>query len=52
MAATTAEPSLISLLFPLWLLFGVGNDAITRVAPEVNWPPGPDQGAPLRFGMP
>jgi hypothetical protein len=29
---------LVSLLFPLWLLFGVGNFVVMRLAPPAAWP--------------
>jgi hypothetical protein len=33
---------LMSLLFPLWLLFGLGNYIVNKIAPEAVWPPGMD----------
>jgi hypothetical protein len=35
--------TLVSLLFPLWLLFGLGNYAVMRLAPGVIWPDGMDE---------
>lgn len=34
---------LISLLFPMWLVFGLGNFVVMRLAPESSWPPGMDE---------
>ena len=34
---------LISLLFPMWLVFGLGNFIVMRVAPESSWPQGMDE---------
>ncbi|QOF78332.1 DUF6708 domain-containing protein [Variovorax sp. 38R] len=34
---------LMSLLFPLWLLFGIGNFIVMRLAPEASWPAGVDE---------
>jgi hypothetical protein len=39
----TLMASLLSVLFPLWLLFGLGNFAVMRLAPEASWPPGLDE---------
>ena len=32
-----------SLLFPMWLVFGLGNFVVMRLAPESSWPPGVDE---------
>ncbi|WP_157489419.1 DUF6708 domain-containing protein [Lysobacter sp. Root916] len=34
---------LMSLPFPLWLLFGVGNVIVMRLAPDATWPAGVDE---------
>lgn len=34
---------LLSLLFPMWLVFGLGNFVVMRLAPESSWPPGVDE---------
>ena len=34
---------LMSLLFPLWLVFGIGNYIVMKIAPEAVWPPGVDE---------
>jgi hypothetical protein len=34
---------LMSLLFPLWLLFGLGNYIVNKFAPEAVWPAGMDE---------
>jgi hypothetical protein len=34
---------LMSLLAPMWLLFGVGNYVVMKLAPEATWPPGVDE---------
>lgn len=34
---------LMSLLFPLWLLFGLGNLIAMRLAPDASWPAGVDE---------
>ncbi|MFT3721029.1 DUF6708 domain-containing protein [Pseudorhodoferax sp.] len=34
---------LISMLFPMWLLFGLGNYVVNKLAPEAVWPPGMDE---------
>jgi hypothetical protein len=34
---------LMSVPFPLWLLFGIGNFIVMRLAPEASWPPGVDE---------
>lgn len=34
---------LMSLVFPLWLLFGLGNFVVMRLAPEASWPAGMDE---------
>jgi hypothetical protein len=34
---------LMSLLFPLWLVFGIGNYIVMKIAPEAVWPPGADE---------
>jgi hypothetical protein len=39
----TLMASLLSVLFPLWLLFGLGNFVVMRLAPEASWPPGLDE---------
>jgi hypothetical protein len=33
----------MSLLFPIWLLFGLGNYIVMKLAPEASWPPGIDE---------
>jgi hypothetical protein len=33
---------LMTLLFPLWLVFGLGNYIVMKIAPEAVWPPGLD----------
>jgi hypothetical protein len=33
---------LMTLLFPLWLVFGLGNYIVMKIAPEAVWPPGMD----------
>jgi hypothetical protein len=32
----------MTLLFPLWLVFGLGNYIVMKIAPEAVWPPGLD----------
>ncbi|MDP9994669.1 type IV secretory pathway TrbD component [Variovorax boronicumulans] len=39
---------LMSLAFPLWLLFGLGNFVVMHLAPEASWPPGVDEASKLR----
>ncbi len=34
---------LMSVPFPLWLLFGIGNFIVMHLAPEASWPPGVDE---------
>jgi len=34
---------LLSLMFPLRLVFGLGNFVVMRLAPEASWPPGVDE---------
>jgi hypothetical protein len=34
---------LMSLLAPMWLLFGLGNYVVMKLAPEATWPPGVDE---------
>lgn len=34
---------LLSLMFPLSLVFGLGNFVVMRLAPEASWPPGIDE---------
>jgi hypothetical protein len=31
------------LMFPMWLLFGLGNYVAMKLAPEASWPPGVDE---------
>jgi hypothetical protein len=33
----------MSLLAPMWLLFGLGNFVVMKLAPEASWPPGIDE---------
>jgi hypothetical protein len=39
----TLMASLLSVLFPLWLLFGLGNFVVMRLAPQASWPPELDE---------
>ena len=39
----TLMATLLSVLFPLWLLFGLGNFVVMHLAPEASWPPGVDE---------
>ncbi|SFK38145.1 hypothetical protein SAMN04487938_0547 [Lysobacter sp. cf310] len=39
---------LMSLLFPLWLLFGLGNVIVMRLAPDATWPAGVDEASKQR----
>ena len=34
---------LLGFMFPLWLIFGLGNFVVMRLAPEASWPLGADE---------